>query len=237
MTITEAAVSGSSAAEVVDMGTFWRVELTRTFTNTTRMFRIYPFGTSVGSTGFMTYRRVQLEAKPFATPYIENATSAQTTRPATTRCDVPWPGNMQPLTDWQELTIAVEFDTVGLPVSPSSHSIFYSGGGGFGNFMQRIDAPGTWQVLRGPGVAHSFPVLPRRRYRVCYRINRNVCDLFVDGAKVGSTITASPNTPGMPDILRFGYALTPDRCLNGHLRNINIWNSPLTAAQCVAASS
>jgi len=41
----------------------------------------------------------------------------------------------------------------------------------------------------------------------------------------------------MPDILRFGYALTPDRCLNGHLRNINIWNSPLTAAQCVAASS
>ncbi len=238
MTITEAAVSGSGAADVADMGAFWRVELTRTFTNTpTRIFRIYPFGSYVGSTGSMTYRRVQLEAKPFATPYIENATSAQTTRPATTRCDVPWPGNMQPLTDWQELTIAVEFDTVGLPVSPSSHSIFYSGGGGFGNFMQRIDAPGTWQVLRGPGVAHSFPVLPRRRYRVCYRINRNVCDLFVDGAKVGSTITASPNTPGMPDILRFGYALTPDRCLNGHLRNINIWNSPLTDAQCVAASS
>ncbi len=237
--LTDTTVTGANAAEVVtDMGSYWRVEVTRTFVNdTTRMFRFYPFGTSVGATGSMTYRRVQLEAKPFATPYIENATSAQTTRPATTRCDIPWPGNMHPLTDWQELTIAVEFDTVGLPVSPSSHSIFYSGGGGFGNFMQRIDVPGTWQVLRGPGVAHSFPVLPRRRYRVCYRINCNVCDLFVDGAKVGSTITASPNTPGMPDILRFGYALTPDRCLNGHLRNINIWNSPLTDAQCVAASS
>ncbi|WP_368203144.1 hypothetical protein [Aeromonas sp. R5-1] len=237
VTITEAAVSGPSAAEVVDMGAFWRVELTRTFTNTTRMFRIYPFGSNVGSTGSMTYRRVQLEAKPFATPYIENATSAQTTRPATTRCDIPWPGNMHPLTDWQELTIAVEFDTVGLPVSPSSHSIFYSGGGGVGNFMQRIDAPGTWRAFRGPGVAHSFPVLPRRRYRVCYRINRNVCDLFVDGAKVGSTITASPNAPGMPVLLRLGYAITPDSCLNGHLRNINIWNSSLTDIQCQAASS
>ncbi|MDH0358023.1 LamG domain-containing protein [Aeromonas caviae] len=238
ITITESGVSGVGSGSVYDMGSFWRVELSFSFLSTTyRKFRIYPFGVAVGATGSMTYRRVQLEAKPFATPYIENATSAQTTRPATTRCDIPWPGNMHPLTDWQELTIAVEFDTVGRPVSPSSHSIFYSGGGGFGNFMQRIDAPGTWQVLRGPGVAHSFPVSPRRRYRVCYRINRNVCDLFVDGAKVGSTITASPSTPGMPDVLRLGYALTPDRCLNGHLRNINIWNSPLTDAQCVAASS
>lgn len=238
MTITEAAVSGSGAADVVDMGAFWRVELTRTFTNTTtRLFRIYPFGSYVGATGSMTYRRVQLEAKPFATPYIENATSAQTTRPATTRCDVPWPGNMQPLTDWQELTISFEFDTAGLPASPVSHTIFTQGGGVAQHFMARLESNGFLRFYRSGSPTHQLTPVARRRYKLCYRINRNVCDLFVDGAKVGSTITASPNTPGMPDLLRLGHSQTPDRCLNGHLRNINIWNSPLTDAQCVAASS
>lgn len=237
VTITETAVSGSGAADVVDMGAFWRVELTRTFTNTTRIFRIYPFGSLVGSTGSMTYRRVQLEAKPFATPYIENATSAQTTRPATTRCDVPWPGNMQPLTDWQELTISFEFDTAGLPASPVSHTIFTQGGGVAQHFMARLESNGFLRFYRSGSPTHQLTPVARRRYKLCYRINRNVCDLFVDGAKVGSTITASPNTPGMPDLLRLGYSQTPDRCLNGHLRNINIWNSPLTDTQCVAASS
>ncbi|MEA9437855.1 LamG-like jellyroll fold domain-containing protein [Aeromonas caviae] len=237
MTITEAAVSGSGAADVVDMGAFWRVELTWTFTNTTRIFRIYPFGSFVGSTGSMSYRRVQLEAQPFATPYIENATSAQTTRPATTRCDLPWLGNMQPLTDWQELTISFEFDTAGLPASAVSHTIFTQGGGVAQHFMARLESNGFLRFYRSGSPTHQLTPVARRRYKLCYRINRNVCDLFVDGAKVGSTITASPNTPGMPDLLRLGHSQTPDRCLNGHLRNINIWNSPLTDAQCVAASS
>ena len=235
MTITEAAVSGSDAADVVDMGAFWRVELTRTFTNTTRLFRIYPFGSNVGSTGSMTYRRVQLEAKPFATPYIENATSAQTTRPATSRCDIPWPGNMQPLTDWQELTIAFEFDIAGLPPEGSSQFVFVNGGGVGGHLMARVEPNGLLRFYRSGAATHQPAIVARRRYKMCYRINRNACDLFIDGAKVGSTITASPNTKGMPDLLRFGYAA--GQYLNGHLRNINIWNSPLTDAQCVAASS
>jgi hypothetical protein len=238
LTITEAAVSGSGAADVVDMGAFWRVELTRIFTNTTtRMFRIYPFGGAIGATGSMTYRRVQLEAKAFATPYIENATSAQTTRPATTKCDVPWPGNMQPLTAWQELTIAFEFDTAGVPASPASHTILTQGGGVAQNFIARLESNSSLRFYRSASPTHQITPVARRRYKVCYRINKNVCDMFVDGAKVGSSVTASPATPGMPDLLRLGYNSTPDRCLNGHLRSINIWNSPLTDIQCQAASS
>lgn len=237
VTLTETTATGAGASEAVtDMGSYWRVEATRTFTGaTTRSFRIYPFGTSVGATGSMTYRRVQLEANPFATPYIENATSAQTTRPATTRCDFPWPGNMQPLTDWQELTIAFEFDIAGLPPAGSSQFVFVNGGGVGGYLMARIENNGFLRFYRSSAPTHQLTPVARRRYKMCYRINRNVCDLFVDGAKVGSTITASPNTKGMPDLLRLGYAT--GQCLNGHLRNVNIWNSPLTDAQCVAASS
>ncbi|MFQ2093023.1 LamG-like jellyroll fold domain-containing protein [Aeromonas taiwanensis] len=237
MTITDAAVSGSGAADVVDMGAFWRVELTRTFTNTTRLFRIYPFGSYVGSTGSMTYRRVQLEAKPFATPYIENATSAQTTRPATTRCDFPWPGNMQPLTDWQEITLAFEFDTAGIPPSGKSQYIFVNGGGVGSHLMARIESNGLLRFYRSGGATHQLSAAARRRYKMCYRINRNACDLFIDGVRVGGSIIASPVASGLNDILRLGYASSPDQCVNGHLRNINIWNSPLTDAQCVAASS
>ncbi|MGS3182634.1 LamG-like jellyroll fold domain-containing protein [Aeromonas taiwanensis] len=236
MTITEAAVSGSGAADVVDMGAFWRVELTRTFTNTTRIFRIYPFGSFVGSTGSMSYRRVQLEAQPFATPYIENATSAQTTRPATTRCDLPWLGNMQPLTDWQELTISFEFDIAGLPGAGGSQFIFANGSGG--NFLlARIEINGRLRFYRSAGATHQPTLEPRRRYKMCYRINRNACDLFIDGVRVGGSITASPLAPGFIDMLRLGYSSSTGGCLNGHLRNINIWNSPLTDTQCVAASS
>ena len=238
ITITESGVSGVGSGSVYDMGSFWRVELSFSFLSTTfRKFRIYPFGLAVGATGSMTYRRVQLEAKPFATPYIENATSAQTTRPATTRCEIPWLGNMQPLTDWQELTIAFEFDIAGLPPAGVNQYVFVNGGGIGAHLIARIESDSLLRFYRSAGATHQSTIVVRRRYRVCYRINRNVCDLFVDGAKVGSTITASPNTPGMPDLLMFGCALTPNRCLNGHLRNINIWNSPLTDAQCVAASS
>jgi len=231
MTITEAAVSGSGAADVVDMGAFWRVELTRTFTNTTRIFRIYPFGSFVGSTGSMSYRRVQLEAQPFATPYIENATSAQTTRPA-----IPWLGNMQPLTDWQELTISFEFDIAGLPGAGGSQFIFANGSGG-NYLLARIEINGRLRFYRSAGATHQPTLEPRRRYKMCYRINRNACDLFIDGVRVGGSITASPLAPGFIDMLRLGYSSSAGGCLNGHLRNINIWNSPLTDAQCVAASS
>ena len=240
VTLTETTATGAVASEVVtDMGSYWRVEATRTFTGaTTRSFRIYPFGTSAGATGSMTYRRVQLEAKPFATPYIENATSAQTTRPATTKCDIPWPGNLQPLSDSQIVTLAYEFDVAGIPPNGFIQSVFSSGGGGFGAFSHRVVSTALLETLRAAsGITHALPVVPRRRYKVCYRINKNVCDMFVDGAKVGSSVTASPSTPGLPDVLRLGYILTPDRCLNGHLRSITIWNAPLTDIQCQAASS
>ena len=237
VSLTETTATGAGASEAVtDMGSYWRIEVTRTFVNDTGgMFRLYPFGTSVGATGSMTYRRVQIEAQPFATPYIENATSAQTTRPATTRCDIPWPENMQPLTDWQELTIAFEFDIAGLPPSGKSHYIFVNGGGVGGNLMVRVEPNGLLRFFRSGSSTHQPATVARRRYKMCYRINRNACDLFIDGVRVGGSITASPNTQGMPGLLRLGYAT--GQCLNGHLRNINIWNSPLTDAQCVAASS
>ena len=237
ITITETTVSGTGSEAVSDAGEYWRVELTVTLVNSARPFRIYPFGDVVGASGSMTYRRVQLEAKPFATPYIENATSAQTTRPATTRCDFPWPGNMQYLTDWQELTIAFEFDTAGVPASPASHTIFTQGGGVASNFTARLDSNGLLRFFRSGGATHQTPPVARRRYKMCYRINRNACDLFIDGVRVGGSITASPAASGFNDLLRLGYSLTPGRCLNGHLRNINVWNAPLTDAQCVAASS
>lgn len=239
VSLTETTATGAYASELVtDMGSYWRIEGTRTFVNDTiRTFRIYPFGTSVGATGSMTYRRVQLEAKPFATPYIENATSAQTTRPATTRCDFPWPGNMQPLTDWQELTISLEFDTAGVPASAANHTIFTQGGGAAQHLMARIESIGLLRFYRSGSATHQPAAVARRRYKMCYRINRSACDLFIDGVRIGGSITASPATTGMPDLLRFGYATVPGLCLNGHLRNINIWNSPLTDAQCVAASS
>lgn len=237
--LTDTTVTGANVAEVVtDMGSYWRVEVTRTFvSDTARIFRFYPFGTSIGATGSMTYRRIQLEAKPFATPYIENATSAQTTRPATTRCDIPWPGNMQPLTNWQELTISFEFDTAGVPVSPASHTIFAQGGGVAQHLLTRAEPNGFLRFYRSAGSTHQPTIVTRRRYKMCYRINRNACDLFIDGVRVGGSITATPVTPGVPDLLRLGYSQTPDRCLNGHLRNINIWNAALTDTQCVAASS
>lgn len=235
--LTDTTATGAGASEAVtDRGSYWRVEVTRTFVDdTNRIFRLYPFGTSAGAAGSMTYRRVQLEDKPFATPYIENATSAQTTRPATTRCDIPWPGNMQPLTDWQEVTIAFEFDIAGLPPAGGSQYVFVNGGGVGGHLMARIESNGLLRFYRSGAATHQPAIVARRRYKMCYRINRNACDLFIDGVRVGGSITASPNTKGMPDLLRFGYAA--GLCLNGHLRNINIWNSPLTDAQCVAASS
>jgi len=239
ITITESGVSGVGSGSVYDMGSFWRVELSFSFLSTTyRKFRIYPFGVAVGATGSMTYRRVQLEAKAFATPYIENATSAQTTRPATTKCDIPWPGNLQPLSNSQIITLAYEFDVAGIPPNGFTQGIFSSGGGGVGAFSHQVVSAAVLQTLRAAsGSTHSLPVVPRRRYKVCYRINKNVCDMFVDGAKVGSSVTASPATPGLPDVLRLGYLLTPDRCLNGHLRSLNIWNASLTDIQCQAASS
>lgn len=238
VSLTETTATGAGASEAVtDMGSYWRVEVTRTFVDdTTRILRIYPFGTSVGATGSMTYRRVQLEAKPFATPYIENATSAQTTRPATTRCDIPWLGNMQPLTDWQELTISFEFDIAGLPGADGSQFIFANGSGG-NYLLARIEINGRLRFYRSAGATHQPTLEPRRRYKMCYRINRNACDLFIDGVRVGGSITASPLAPGFIDMLRLGYSSSAGGCLNGHLRNINIWNSPLTDTQCVAASS
>lgn len=237
--LTDTAAAGAQAAEAVtDMGSYWRIEVTRTFvSDTTRIFRIYPFGTNVGATGAMTYRRIQLEAKPFATPYIENATSAQTTRPATTRCDFPLPGNMHPLTDWQELTIAFEFDTAGIPPSGKNQYIFVNGGGVGSHLMARIESNSLLRFYRSAGATHQPTIVARRRYKMCYRINRNACDLFIDGVRIGGSIIASPVTSGLNDILRLGYASSPDQCLNGHLRNLNIWNTPLTDAQCVAASS
>ncbi len=238
ITITESGVSGVGSGSVYDMGSFWRVELSFSFLSTTyRKFRIYPFGLAVGATGSMTYRRVQLEAKAFATPYIENATSAQTTRPATTKCDIPWLGNMQPIDGNQTLTIALEFDTKGSPIA--SNSILSSGGVG-GQFLHRIvSSPSNqYQALRAAsGVNHSFIVTPNRRYKMCYRINKNTCDLFVDGVKIGQSVTVQPAVAGLPDALRLGYIQTPGRCLNGHLSSINIWNSSLTDIQCQAASS
>ena len=237
ITITETTVSGAGSEAVSDAGEYWRVELTVTLVNSARPFRIYPFGAVVGSSGSMTYRRVQLEAKPFATPYIENATSAQTVRPATTRCDIPWPGNMQTISGAQELTIAMEFDTAGSPTG--AHSVC-SSGGGISSLMIRIEkaAGGTFQAIRAAsGTTHSALVAPRRRYKFCYRIRKNTCDLFIDGIKVGQSVTAIPAASGMPDVLRLGYISTPDRCLNGHLRSIAIWNAPLTDIQCQAASS
>lgn len=237
ITITETTVSGTGSEAVSDAGAYWRVELTVTLVNSARPFRIYPFGVVVGASGSMTYRRVQLEAKAFATPYIENATSAQTARPATTRCDIPWPGNMQPIDGNQAITVAVEFDTKGSPVF--ANTIFSSGGVG-GQFLHRVvSSPNNqYQALRAvSGVNHSFIVTPNRRYKLCYRINRNTCDLFVDGVKVGQSVTVPPAVAGLPDVLRLGYTSTPDRCLNGHLRKIDIWNASLPDIQCQAATS
>lgn len=237
ITITETAVSGSEVSDVYDMGHYWRVELTRTFTGTTRLFRIYPFGPNIGSAGAMSYRRVQLESKPFATPYIENETSAKTARPATTRCDIPWRGNMLPISDTQQLTIALEFDTAGMPLSGVYHTLFTQGGGVGQHVQGRIENGAFLRFYRGAPPTHQVSVVSRRRYRICFRVNRNVCDLFIDGVKSGSTITSSPTTPGINDVLRLGHGASPDRTINGHLRSIAIWNAPLTDIQCQAASS
>ena len=236
VTLTETTATGSGAADVTDMGSYWRVEITRSFTGSENsLVRLNPFGTEVGASGSMTYRRVQFEEKPFATPYIENTTSAQTTRPATTRCDIPWPGNMQPTTNWQELTIALEFDVAGLTVAGASQTIFANGNGG-DYLLARLESSGLLRFYRSAGPSHQLAIAPRRRYKMCYRVNRNLCDLFIDGVMVGGSITSYPRTPGLATLLRLGYGST-NTCLNGHLRNINIWNSPLTDAQCVAASS
>lgn len=237
ITITESGVSGVGSGSVYDMGSFWRVELSFSFLSTTyRKFRIYPFGVAVGATGSMTYRRVQLEAKAFATPYIENTTSAKTTRPATTKCDIPWPGNMQPIDDNQQLTIALEFDTAALPSPGGERTVYAQGNGGAKYVTMRVESSGYLRIYRA-SLTHQSPVSPRLRYRVCVRINNNICDLFVDGAKSGATMTSLPNVKGFPDVLRIGYLPTPDRCLNGHLRSLNIWNASLTDIQCQAASS
>lgn len=236
VSLSETAVTGAGGADVYDMGHYWRVELTRSFSGSTRLFRIYPFGTLAGSSGAMSYRRVQLEAKPFATPYIENETSAQTARPATTRCDIPWRGNMQPISDTQQLTIALEFDTAGQP--SSGYHTLLANGSGSGNYLQiRVEAGGLLRAYRSASATHQPVVAAKRRYRLCYRVNRNTCDMFLDGVKFGSPVTVAPLSVGMPQLLRIGYTSITDRCLNGHLRSIAIWNAPLTDIQCQAASA
>ncbi|MDR5013494.1 hypothetical protein RF663_04425 [Aeromonas veronii] len=238
ISITETGASGIGSESVYDMGSFWRVELTRSFLSSSyRKFRIYPFGAEIGSSGSMAYRRIQVEAKQFSTPYIENATSAQTARPATTRCDIPWLGNLLPISDNQHLTIAMEFDTSGIPLAGVSHTLFTQSGGLGQNVIGRVENGGMLRFYRGSPATHQVSVLSRRRYRICLRVNRNVCDLFMDGVKAGSTVTAPPVSAGINDVLRIGCSSTPDRCLNGHLRSITIWNTPLTDIQCQAASS
>ncbi|MCH7369907.1 LamG domain-containing protein [Aeromonas sp. MR16] len=238
VSLTETTATGSYASEVVtDMGSYWRIEGTRTFVNdTTRMFRFYPFGTNVGATGSMTYRRVQLEAKPFATPYIENATSAQTTRPATTRCEVPWPGNLLPITANQKFTMSCEFDIAGL--ADAYQAIISAQQGQGSNLLVRVDSVAAFLcIYRASSRAKQYTVTGRRTYKFCYRQSGNACDLFVDGVIIGTSTVVAPLTEGLPLLLAIGVSSTPNRTLNGHLRNINIWNSPLTDAQCVAASS
>lgn len=237
VTLTETTVTGSGAADVTDMGSYWRVEITRSFTGSANsLVRLNPFGAEVGASGSMTYRRVQFEEKPFATPYIENATSAQTTRPATTRCDIPWIGNMLPINDNQQLTVALEFDTAGQP--SSGYHTLLANGSGSGNYLQiRVESGGLLRAYRSASATHQPVVAAKRRYRLCYRINRNTCDMFLDGVKLGATVTVPPLSVGIPQLLRIGYASITDRCLNGHLRSIDIWNAPLTDIQCQAASS
>ncbi|MCE9967701.1 hypothetical protein LZ620_01530 [Aeromonas salmonicida] len=236
LAISETAVTGAGAADVYDMGHFWRVELTRTFSSSTRLFRIYPAGSNIGSAGAMSYRRVQLEALPFATPYIENSTSAQTTRPPTTRCDFPWPGNLQPISDSQQLTVAFEFDVAGF--TASGYQTLIGNGGGLGNYLQiRVEAGGILRAYRSATPSHRADLVIRQRYRVVYRVNKNVTDLFVNGVKVQSSVTVLPLANGMPDLLRIGHGSIGNRCANGHLRSIDIWNNPLTDIQCQAASS
>lgn len=236
--LTDTTATGAQAAEAVtDMGSYWRIEVTRTFVgDPARMFRFYPFGNHVGATGSMTYRRVQLEAKPFATPYIENATSAQTARPETTKCDIPWPGNLQPIADLQELTISLEFDTVGVPAAGEVHTVFTQNGGPSQHVRLLVSADGLLRSYRSASSTHTASLQMRRLCKVCYRVNRNTCDLFINGVKV-ATGAAQPNAVGLPDVLRLGCWSSTGRRLNGHMRNINIWNSPLTDAQCVAAST
>lgn len=235
--LTELAVSGPGSADVLDMGDYWRVECTRSFSSpTTRMFRIYPFGSNPGSSGSMSYRRIQVEQKPFATPYIENATSAQTTRPATTKCDIPWRGQLLPISDNQTLTIALEFDTAGIPSPGTEHTLYAQGNETAKYVTMRVESSGYLRTYRA-SLTHQSPVSPRRGYRVCVRINNNICDLFVDGAKSGASMTSLPNVKGLTDVLRIGYSGLAARCLNGHLRAVDIWNVALTDVQCQAATS
>ncbi|WP_420938639.1 phage head spike fiber domain-containing protein, partial [Aeromonas veronii] len=237
VTLTETTATGSGAADVTDMGSYWRVEITRSFTGSANsLVRLNPFGTEVGASGSMTYRRVQFEEKPFATPYIENTTSAQTTRPATTRCDIPWIGNLQPISADQQVTVSFEFDVAGFPLSGYQTLINNSGGGG--SYLQvRVDTGGALSAYRRPTPSHAVNIQAKQRVKVCYRVNKNTCDFFVNGAKIASTVTGSPYSNGLPSLFCIGYSPTPSRCANGHLRKIDIWNTPLTDIQCQAASS
>lgn len=63
---------------VIDRGEWLRISITRSFGNGTSIFRIYPFGSNIGSSGALTYRRVQIEKQPIASSYIKTTTAAGT---------------------------------------------------------------------------------------------------------------------------------------------------------------
>lgn len=65
----------SSVWDIRDMGSWLRIKLRRSFADGTSIFRLYPFGSNIGASGALTYRRVQVEYNPVASSYIKTTTA------------------------------------------------------------------------------------------------------------------------------------------------------------------
>ncbi|MGL5395523.1 MAG: hypothetical protein ACRDBQ_09610, partial [Shewanella sp.] len=67
------------SVSVTDFGDYWKVSLSRLYSQAgSQVLRLYPFGSSPGSSGFMSYRTAQVEILSFGTSYIPTNGSVET---------------------------------------------------------------------------------------------------------------------------------------------------------------
>ncbi|MGL5154323.1 MAG: phage head spike fiber domain-containing protein, partial [Aeromonas veronii] len=210
-------------AGVVDMGSYWRVAMSDDFNAAgTKIARVYPAGDGGTPSGSMTYRRVQLEALPFATSYIPTNGAAATR--AGDFCSIKAAGNYSGYATYAaSISNAREAGSnVGRIIWADANGISFDG--------VRINTDGELALFLGNAAD----------------ANKLVFGSYVDGfsgvlafqrggvCRSGDVLKTAPNVPlpsVTPSNIRFGHYQNVNPIAKMHIRNFRIWHRALTDAQ------
>ena len=164
---------------------------------------------------------MQLEELPFASSYIPTTTTAVTR--SAEDCSVVYDGNIPYITD--DCTIVADvkaksLDSLGLIVATTDAYRFLT-----------INDSGSISGATSngaTGVIYDSPKIDTD-YRFVYAYNKRQMFLYVDGVLVDTDL--SPTDPvSLPDKIGIGSG-QPNSELNGHIKNIKIYDKTLTAEE------